>query len=191
MKIRIEGTPRAVEAFAAFLRATVDVQQESSDYSNRPPSTLVRRYLDVELRTGALAVAPAQLAHQAKQLRDLGAEITIINRAGDDLDGQPWLPLRAGDIVLQAFADHPDLSATYLAVPDDSKEGAYLQQISSHYPTPEFGPMPFCDLWFEAGRDALSVIRAGAVAFGRPHTLTVWQGASIDLGRTRDTQAGA
>jgi hypothetical protein len=190
MKIRIEGTPRGVEAFAAFLRATIDVRQESQDYDNRPPSTLVRRYIDAELLAEpGSAPSPLALAEDAKRLRDMGAEITILQRADTDLNSQPWLPLRAGDIVLQSFADHPDLSATYLAIPDDSREGAYLQQISSNYPTPETGPMPFYDLWFEAGRDALSVIRAGAVVFGRPQPITVLQATGVVFGKGQGTAA--
>lgn len=171
MKIRLEGTPTEVKAFADALCTISEVHPHFKEYRNRPPSKLVRRYLDAELGDvpAGQRAAPLQLAEQAKQLRDLGAEITILNRADADLNAQPWLPLRAGDIVLQGFVDHPDLSETYLAVPDDSNEGAGLALISSHYEIHEGTPLiPFYDLWFEAGRDSLTVIRNGMVIFGGP-----------------------
>lgn len=119
-----------------------------------------------------MSESPLSRAEDAKRNRDLGAEISILQDADADLNAQPWLPLHVGDVVLMAFADTPDLSETYLAVPDgryDSPEGPGLRQVSSHYPIHEGVPlMPFYDLWFEAGRDALTVIRAGRVVFGRP-----------------------
>ncbi len=50
IKIRLEGTPGEVEQAAQALResASLRILEESRDYRNRPPSTLVRRYFEVE-----------------------------------------------------------------------------------------------------------------------------------------------
>lgn len=113
--------------------------------------------------------SPLSRAEDAKHARNLGTEINILSAADADLNAQTWLPLVAGDVVLMAFDDQPDLAETYLAEPDDSAEGAALRQISSHYEIHEgTPPLPFYDLWFEAGPGALTVIRAGVVVFGNP-----------------------
>jgi hypothetical protein len=116
--------------------------------------------------------SPLSQAKDAKHRRDLGDETSILTGADAELNAQPWLPLRAGDVVLMGFVSSPslvDLSETYIAEPDDSAEGAALRLISSNFPIPSGVPlMPFYDLWFEAGRDAITVIRAGIVVFGTP-----------------------
>lgn len=51
MKIRLHGTKTEVEIMANLLRHTAteqdtfEIVNESADYTDRPPSTLVRRYL--------------------------------------------------------------------------------------------------------------------------------------------------
>lgn len=61
MKIRLEDTPEQVEAFAAVLRDTFDVRNETSNYRNRPPSPLVRRYLTVGMRTVTVISDPVKV----------------------------------------------------------------------------------------------------------------------------------
>ncbi len=53
IKIRLEGTLGEVEQVAQALResASLRILDESRDYRNRPPSTLVRRYVQVECVT--------------------------------------------------------------------------------------------------------------------------------------------
>lgn len=58
MKIRLTGTPEQVATGAAMVRRTFDVRAESSDYRNRPPSSLVRRYFTVEPRRRETAPSP-------------------------------------------------------------------------------------------------------------------------------------
>ena len=47
MKLRVHGTPAEVAAALAWLRACFEVTNESRPYSDRPPSRLVRIYLDL------------------------------------------------------------------------------------------------------------------------------------------------
>ena len=54
MKLRLHGSPAEVAAALARLRACFEVTNESRPYSDRPPSRLVRVYLDF----GPLPAAP-------------------------------------------------------------------------------------------------------------------------------------
>jgi hypothetical protein len=47
VKVRLMGQPDVVAHAADRLRSALTVIDESRDYENRPPSTGVRRYLDV------------------------------------------------------------------------------------------------------------------------------------------------
>jgi hypothetical protein len=47
VRVRIDGPADAVARCAERVRQALDVVRESRDYGNRPPSTDVRRYLDV------------------------------------------------------------------------------------------------------------------------------------------------
>jgi hypothetical protein len=47
MKLRLHGTPVEVAAALALLRACFEVTNESRPCSDRPPSRLVRVYLDL------------------------------------------------------------------------------------------------------------------------------------------------
>lgn len=57
MKLRLHGTPAEVATLAGLLRLLaedpradgLEVVDESRDYPDRAPSTLVRRYLEVRL----------------------------------------------------------------------------------------------------------------------------------------------
>jgi hypothetical protein len=55
MKLRLHGTPAEATAALAQLRACFEVVDESRPYPDRPPSRLVRVYLDLRL----LPAAPA------------------------------------------------------------------------------------------------------------------------------------
>ena len=50
LKIRVQGLPEEVEAFAAELESLRrwEVLEESGDYPNRGASKLVRRYIEIE-----------------------------------------------------------------------------------------------------------------------------------------------
>jgi hypothetical protein len=54
MKLRLRGTPAEVTAALGRLRACFEVTNESRPCSDRPPSRLVRVYLDL----GLLPAAP-------------------------------------------------------------------------------------------------------------------------------------
>ncbi|HTJ70243.1 MAG TPA: hypothetical protein VL551_22085 [Actinospica sp.] len=55
MKICLHGTKTEVEIVANLLRQTAtdqdlfEIVNESRDYTDRPPSTLIRRYLEIRL----------------------------------------------------------------------------------------------------------------------------------------------
>lgn len=51
MKLRIEGQPDEVARAARTVAEIFDVLDESADYPNRAPSKLVRRYLQIRLRS--------------------------------------------------------------------------------------------------------------------------------------------
>lgn len=47
VRVRVTGPSDAVDVLARRLRHLLHVAQQSGDYANRPPSTHVRRYLDI------------------------------------------------------------------------------------------------------------------------------------------------
>lgn len=49
MRVRLSGTTAEVAEAASRLRSVFEVVEESADYPNRPPSIVVRRYLEVRL----------------------------------------------------------------------------------------------------------------------------------------------
>jgi hypothetical protein len=51
MKLRLHGTPAEVSAALPQLRACFEVVDQSRPYPDRPPSQLVRVYLDLRLPT--------------------------------------------------------------------------------------------------------------------------------------------
>ena len=51
MRLRLHGTPAEVIEALARLRACFEVADESRPYPDRPPSRLVRVYLDLRLPT--------------------------------------------------------------------------------------------------------------------------------------------
>lgn len=116
--------------------------------------------------------SPLSRAEDAKRNRDLGAEISILTSAGADLESQPWYPLQPGDVVLLAMTSGPEYyGETYVAEPDEfNGPDLALRRVSATMDNgaPEDWSVSFYDLWFEAGPDVLTVIRAGRVVFGRP-----------------------
>jgi hypothetical protein len=77
-------TPDQVEAVAAVLRRAFEVVEESGEYANRGTSRLVRRYMDLRLRTDAAApcgIVPMTVA----AVRDLLAEVQAVT-ADDTAD---------------------------------------------------------------------------------------------------------
>jgi hypothetical protein len=59
VRLRLHGTPAEVTAALLLLRACFEVVDESRPYLDRPPSRLVRVYLDLRLPT-----PPAAVGHQ-------------------------------------------------------------------------------------------------------------------------------
>lgn len=114
--------------------------------------------------------SPLSRADDAKRRRDLADEISILRGTHADPESQPWYPLVAGDVVL--ISGEGGLGETYLAEPDDLGEMT-LRRVSADYDDgrPADWQITFCDLWFEASPDALTVIRAGAVVYGVPATM--------------------
>jgi hypothetical protein len=55
VRLRLHGTPAEVAAALPLLRAAFCVLDESRPYPDRPPSRLVRVYLDLRLPTPAPA----------------------------------------------------------------------------------------------------------------------------------------
>jgi len=51
VKLRIEGLPDEVARAARTVAEVFDVLDESADYPDRAPSKLVRRYLQIQLRS--------------------------------------------------------------------------------------------------------------------------------------------
>ncbi|MGI5247563.1 hypothetical protein [Dactylosporangium sp. CA-139066] len=117
--------------------------------------------------------SPLAKAEEAKRRRDIGGEIGALMAGADALARQPWAPLRPGDVVLlysPAANGAPALGQTYLGVDETDVDGhAMMREVSRTVEEfAEDGLASFCELWFEAGPGALTVIRAGAVVYGTP-----------------------
>ena len=56
MKLRLHGTPAEITAALPLLRAVLEVVDQSRPYPDRPPSRLVRVYVELRLPTPAPAV---------------------------------------------------------------------------------------------------------------------------------------
>lgn len=114
-------------------------------------------------------LSPLAAAEDAKRRRDIGGEIGALIAGGDDLARQPWAPLRPGDVVL---CHTPGIAygQTFLAVDDETDvDGhAMMREVSRTDEHADPGLVGFFELWFEAGKHTLTVIRAGAVVFGAP-----------------------
>jgi len=67
IKIRLMGTPDDVATLAACLGELVEVLEESPDYANRGPSSLVRRYLTVRVTDHTLVRMATLLQHHAQE----------------------------------------------------------------------------------------------------------------------------
>jgi hypothetical protein len=53
MRLRLRGTPAEITAALPLLRAVFEVVDQSRPYPDRPPSRLVRVYLELRLPTPA------------------------------------------------------------------------------------------------------------------------------------------
>jgi hypothetical protein len=56
MRLRLHGTPAEITAALPLLRAVLEVVDQSRPYPDRPPSRLVRVYVELRLPTPAPAV---------------------------------------------------------------------------------------------------------------------------------------
>lgn len=183
MTVRIRlasASPAAIADTEAALRRVLDIPESGSrNYEDHGDGTGLRRYLTSH---GVLAPpgggrSPLAAAEDAKRARDPGSEISALMGAEKDLLGQPWMPLRAGDVVLSflpGIGSIPDYGTTYVAVDDEVDEaGCRLRVVSHSRPGPD-GEAPgvpacesFYDLWFESSPDDVVVIRGGAIVYGR------------------------
>ena len=128
--------------------------------------------------------SPLDAATDAKQRRDLAGEIGALMSADADLTARPWYPIQPGDVILMHMSTGSH-GETYLAVTDpdgftDPGGNPPLRLISQtradwHAEEEAAGrdpldrdPGDFYSLWFEAGPDLLTVIRAGTVIHGHP-----------------------
>jgi hypothetical protein len=148
VRIRLEAVDAAgLDTHEAALRSVLEVSESSRDYGNRR-GVGSRRYLrSTGIRTASAVLPPSPLAvaDDAKRRRDLVGEISTLLTAGDDLRGQPWLPLVPGDVVLTylpAQGGSPSYGVTYLATGDDSDPdtGAMLREVSQPDATENLNP---------------------------------------------------
>lgn len=110
--------------------------------------------------------SPLSRATDAKHRRDLAAEVSILTDANADLESQPWLPLQPGDVVLVALPGGPEFfGETYVGRYDSF--GTVLECVSATEAV-QTVEVSLHDLWFEAGHNVLTIIRAGRVVFGTP-----------------------
>ncbi len=180
--VRVSGPAAAVEAIVRQLRRDLEVAEESRDYPNRREPG-VRRYLSliVDLEQGAGRRAPRAQAEQAKARRDIEAELGILMGAAHALSSQPWFPIRPGDVVawwVELPGDPAGHGETLVAVANASRQteaGAPLQRVSEteHGLGQDDAGGPeepryedFQDVWFEAGPEQVTVIRAGRIVHG-------------------------
>ncbi len=116
-----------------------------------------------------MSESPLSRAEGAKHRRDLPDEISILTSANADLEAQPWYPLQPGDVVLVALSGGPEFFGETYVGRNDSFE-TVLECVSATEVVQSVEVL-FHDLWFEAGRDVLTVIRAGRVVFGTPQQM--------------------
>lgn len=119
-----------------------------------------------------MSESPLSRAEDAKRRRDLPDEVRILTDANADLNAQAWYPLHVGDVVLMATGEG-DLGETYVAERDEFDHdgpATALRRVSvlEYDGEPADWPVEFYDLWFEADRNMLTVVRAGRVVFGTP-----------------------
>jgi hypothetical protein len=128
---------------------------------------------------GAAAVpSPLAQAEQAKRRRDLPGEIAAVQAGQRALETAPWYPARAGDLVhvhyYGSLADMtPEMGETYV-VENSEDEGGLVLRLLHHTADFEgagcFAPgmvdAPLMEAWFEAGPDALTIVRDGRVVHG-------------------------
>ena len=83
MRIRLRGTRAEVDAYASDLRVCFDVVDESEDYPDRPPSKLLRRYLDIRHRDDQHRVIGAILAEVGAERHRQLTKWGVQHRAND------------------------------------------------------------------------------------------------------------
>jgi protein involved in polysaccharide export with SLBB domain len=110
--------------------------------------------------------SPLSRTADAKRHRDLAAEVSILTDANADLESQPWYPLQPGDVVLLAMPGGPEFYGETYVGRNDGFE-TVLECVSATEAV-QAVEVSFYDLWFEAGPDVLTIIRAGRVVFGTP-----------------------
>jgi hypothetical protein len=67
VRLRLHGTPAEITAALPRLRAAFEVADESRPYADRPPSQLVRIYLDLRLPTPPAPAGPGTAGDRLKE----------------------------------------------------------------------------------------------------------------------------
>jgi hypothetical protein len=122
--------------------------------------------------------SPLEMVEAAKRCRDLPGEIAAVQAGQRALETAPWYPARAGDLVhvhyYGSLADMtPEQGETYV-VEHSEDEGGLVLRLLHHTAGFEgagcFAPgmvdAPLMEAWFEAGPDALTIVRDGRVVHG-------------------------
>ncbi len=179
VEARLIGEPEHVEAVVEAMRQVLEIPHVRPPRSGRKGDGHLSYFAITSIRKAGARPAPLVQAHEAKARRDPASELEVLTTADRELRSQPWFPIRPGDVVTW-WIELPNVPGghgeTLLAVdePDPMTEGdqagAPLRLVSQSQSARFVNPalQSFNDLWFEAGPDRLTVIRAGRVVHGRP-----------------------
>lgn len=127
--------------------------------------------------------SPLEQAAAAKGARDLHGEIAALMGGAQDLEEQPWYPPRPGDLVhltYDAYDRTPRTGETYVitrtqveGMPDGFMDMSLLH--ATHPDSPHVGCYasscnddPLMEVWMEAGRHCITVVRDGVVVHNGP-----------------------
>lgn len=123
--------------------------------------------------------SPLTQAEDAKRRRDFRGEVEAIQDGARSLASAPWYPARPGDIVHVRFEEIPGVlpafGETYLIEATEAGPDGWLAvTMLASSVAPELGsgddgfatdcdPDPLMTMWVEAGPQALTIVRDGAV----------------------------
>jgi hypothetical protein len=146
--------------------------------SEAVPSPLAQAEKAVSETTAAAEPSPLELVEAAKRRRDFPGEIAAVQAGQRALETAPWYPALAGDLVhVHYYGSLADMTLeqgeTYV-VERSEDEGGLVLRLLHHTAGFEgagcFAPgmvdAPLMEAWFEAGPDALTIVRDGRVVHG-------------------------
>jgi hypothetical protein len=172
-QIRLLGSKTFISSAIERLGAAVDVSYDGNLRANRYGDGH-RAHANIRLTEPAAdgRPSPRQAAEQAKDHRDLAAELAILTAADSDLRSQPWFPIQVGDVVCWSI-DLPDgrHGETLVAVDEpnwSTEAGAPLRKVSATRLEQDsrWEYEDFYDIWFEAGPSKIAIIRHGQLVHG-------------------------